>query len=79
MAVVRNAELFGRMDPWEQKNRRRLFLIEKEYQEGLTPSENDELESLQTYASEYVNTRHPLPFGELEKLEEYVHTLNSGA
>jgi hypothetical protein len=54
---------------YKQKNDRRIFLIRKELDSGLTPMETEELECLQNEVSEYINTKWPLPFEYLEQLE----------
>ena len=54
---------------WEKYNDRRLFLIEKKFNDDLTEKENRELEQLQNIASIYINKNFPLPFDKLDNIE----------
>jgi len=57
-------------DERELVNGRRLHLIEREYRDGLSSQEQVELERLQETASTHVAARFPLPWGQLEALEQ---------
>ncbi len=46
----------------DQKNQRRVTLIQKKYNEGIDASENAELEILQAELGVYLNKTYPLPF-----------------
>lgn len=54
---------------WDQRNRRRLELIEKDESRGLCGLECDELELLQHSFTEYVETRFEQPVLDWERLE----------
>jgi DNA-binding transcriptional ArsR family regulator len=53
---------------WEVLNRRRLTLIDKEVEQGLTPAERTELRGLQKKADAYLDIVAPLPFEIFDKL-----------
>ncbi len=55
---------------WDRLNRRRLKLIDKDMEQGLSAAEKAELDELENKARDYVNRLFPLPFGMLEKLRE---------
>lgn len=55
---------------WDRLNRRRLKLIDKDMEHGLSAVEKAELDELEKEAEDYVNRVAPLPFGMLEKLKE---------
>ncbi len=57
---------------WTRQNMRRVLLIKKQIRQGLTPREEEELDQLQSEMSRQLNAAFPLPFDELDKLEEYV-------
>lgn len=60
----------------ELKNRRRVFLIDKKFQVGLSQAEEAELEELQAEHGEYLDTIQPPPFDKLEELEAFARNLN---
>jgi hypothetical protein len=62
-------------EPWEAKNRRRIFLINKEFDEGLTASEKAELRELQEEVDRHVDALHPLPTREVSQLLEKARRL----
>jgi len=51
-------------------NRRRIELIDKELAEELSPAEDAELRRLQADMDRYLDTLAPLPFDQLQQLEE---------
>jgi DNA-binding transcriptional ArsR family regulator len=53
---------------WKVLNRRRLDLIDKEAEQGLTAAEGTELRALQKKADAYLDIVAPLPFEIFEKL-----------
>ncbi|MGO9924291.1 MAG: hypothetical protein ACLQIB_57570, partial [Isosphaeraceae bacterium] len=55
---------------WEKLNLRRLDLIDKDINTGLTPPEKAELDDLERKADDYLNEVAPLPWGIFEKLRE---------
>jgi hypothetical protein len=55
---------------WEEINGRRLNLIDRDIEHGLSAAEKAELDELEKVAEDYVNRVAPLPFGMLEKLKE---------
>lgn len=55
-----------------RQNARRVSLIRKRLHEGLDDAEQEELDNLQAEMSTHVNALFPLPFEELDRLEEYV-------
>lgn len=62
---------------WDQRNRRRLELIDKEESCGLSESESDELELLQHSFTGYIETAHEQPILDWEKLEHIESRLRS--
>jgi len=60
----------GEMSSWEDLNRRRLHLIDKEVDQGLTPNEEAELRVLQTKADAHLDIVAPLPFEIFDRLRE---------
>ena len=56
----------------ENINRRRIFLIDKEFRCSLNKDESAELNGLQIVFSKYMDKAHPLPFAELEAMETKV-------
>jgi hypothetical protein len=60
---------------WDAKNRRRIFLINKEFDEGLTASEKAELRELQEDVDRHVDALHPLPTREVSQLLETARRL----
>jgi hypothetical protein len=60
------------------KNRRRVYLIDKKYRIGLSPSEAAELRQLQEDASRQMNIVAPLPMEPLEALEALAQRLEKG-
>ena len=50
-----------------EKNARRIELIHKEFGEGLTLPETDEMKKLSLEVENWVNDNFPLPFDQLEK------------
>jgi DNA-binding transcriptional ArsR family regulator len=63
---------FKSSDPgeWEALNRRRLHLIDKEVEKGLTGPEEAELHILQGKADAYLDLIAPLPFEIFDRLRE---------
>jgi hypothetical protein len=59
----------------DEINKRRIELIRKR---DLSTSEQEELADLQIRMRRYMNTRYPLPFPALERLEEFAQKLNDG-
>jgi hypothetical protein len=57
---------------WPEENARRMGLIEKKYEKGLTQEEQTTLNSLQAMLSEKLNKHYPLPF---EALEQLLHSI----
>ncbi len=57
-------------------NERRLHLIDKQFEDGLTPVENSELEKLQEEVSTIIDSQVPLPFGIIEELEAEIGQLD---
>lgn len=57
---------------WDQKNSRRIFLIQKRRRNGLTDNEHLELKELQTELRQQLNAALPLPFEVLDQIEEYI-------
>jgi hypothetical protein len=57
-------------DVWLTKNRRRVALIDKQFSEGLNSAEAEELLGLQAEMDQRLETVAPLPYEELELLEE---------
>lgn len=55
---------------WDRLNNRRIFLIDRELNSSLSDHELAELEWMQARFSAYVDAIAPLPFNELEALEE---------
>jgi hypothetical protein len=55
---------------WEALNQRRVDLIEKESNAGLSQDEQTELEKIQEVTGKYLNIIAPLPFDRLEQVEE---------
>lgn len=53
-----------------RKNARRIDLIHKEFDQGLTLAEKVELKGLCREVEEWINTNFPLPFDELRKFEQ---------
>lgn len=62
-------------EPWEAKNRRRISLINKEIDEGLTALEKAELRGLQEDVDAHVDALHPLPTREVSQLLETARRL----
>jgi hypothetical protein len=62
-------------DPWEFKNRRRVFLIDKSFQGGLSQAEQAELDELQAEHGAYFDAIQPPPFDKLEELEAFARQL----
>jgi hypothetical protein len=60
----------GKEVSWEDLNRRRHNLIDKDMDKGLTPGEEAELRILQEKAEEYLDLVDPEPFGIFERLKE---------
>jgi hypothetical protein len=58
------------MASWEVLNRRRLDLVDKEVEQGLTAAEGTELRALQKKADAYLDIVAPLPFEIFDKLRE---------
>lgn len=56
----------------EERNRRRLDLIDKEIAETITPDEAEELARLQAKVEENIDKTHPLPFDMPRELREKV-------
>jgi hypothetical protein len=54
---------------WELLNERRLRLIDKDIDEGLSDAERTELDELEKKAEDYLNRVAPLPFEMIEKLK----------
>ena len=54
---------------FEQKNQRRISLIHKQIDTGLTPMEAEELECLQNEVMEYVDVIAPFPVETLERMK----------
>jgi transposase-like protein len=57
-------------DEWERLNKRRVELIDKEAEVGLSKDELGELERLQEETGKRLNRIAPLPFETLERFEE---------
>jgi hypothetical protein len=57
-------------EKWEALNKRRVELIEKEADAGLSEEELSELEAIQKEIGRYLNIIAPLPFEVLEQFEE---------
>jgi hypothetical protein len=64
-------------DSWELKNRRRVALIDKKFQEGLSLAEDAELNELQVEHGTYLDAIQPPPFDKLEELEAVARQLNT--
>jgi hypothetical protein len=64
---------------FEQKNRRRLQLIEWEFAAGLSADEEAELEKLQRETAGIMEYLHPLPTDMLDALETLATRLESKA
>lgn len=56
----------SRFASWPGKNTRRLKLIDKKSEKGLTAAETEELAQLQEECERYLESLHPLPFDALE-------------
>ncbi len=56
---------------WETLNRRRLSLINRKHDQGLTPDEEDELNALQNEADEILEATSPLILGYTQQIEEW--------
>ena len=54
---------------FDQKNERRVFLIHKQLDTGLTPMEQEELECLDKETTEYVDVIAPFPMETLERIK----------
>ena len=57
---------------WDRNNKRRVFLIDKEWSSSLNEQENTELERLQALLTSYVDAITPLPFDKLEAFEAMI-------
>lgn len=62
-------------EAWTSMNDRRVFLIRKEADSGLSPFEEEELDELQFMIADYINKVAPLPWDWLEALERKVREL----
>ena len=62
-------------DSWDLKNRRRLFLINKKFQGGLSTPEEVEFKALQEEHGAYLDAIQPPPTHVLEELEALVKQL----
>jgi hypothetical protein len=56
--------------PWEQVNRRRLDLIDKDIEHGLSAAEKAELDVLEKKAEDYTNANAPVCFEIIDRLKE---------
>jgi len=57
-------------EEWQELNRRRLALIQKEYYDGLTHQEESELEALQRAADRHLETRDRQLLANLDRLRQ---------
>ena len=57
-------------------NHRRIFLIDKKFQSGLSQPEQAELEELQDKHGAFLAAIQPLPLDRLEELEAFARNLN---
>lgn len=64
---------------FEELNRRRIELIDKEYAAGLSEAEEAELERLQQEAARLMDVLHPPPAGMLDELEALAARLEAQA
>jgi hypothetical protein len=66
-------------DPWELKNRRRLFLLNKKFHSpaGLCAAEEEELRQLQADFESYLDSVRPLPNQVLDELEALAEQLEA--
>jgi hypothetical protein len=62
-------------ESWLMKNRRRVYLIDKKYQGGISPQEAVELRELQEDASRQLDAVAPLPSEPLVALEALADSL----
>jgi hypothetical protein len=65
------------IDLWEINNRRRVFLIDKKFQAGLSPKEEAELHELQADFESYLDRARPLPEQMLDELEALAEQLEA--
>ena len=63
--------------PWDFKNRRRLKLINRKFQTGLSQREEAELDALQIEYGDYLDAMQPPPIRMLEHLESLAKQLES--
>jgi hypothetical protein len=56
---------------------RRVFLIDKKFQQGLTQAEELELHELQAEHGAYLDAIQPPPFDKLEALEAFARQLTA--
>ncbi len=62
-------------EAFETKNRRRIHLIDRRLERGLSEPEASELAELRASLVAVVNDEHPLPFAELEELDTLARQL----
>lgn len=60
-------------DLWSEKNRRRVFLINKEEDKGLSEREKKELQQLQEELDRHLDQVAPLPFEALDQFKKVVN------
>ena len=63
---------------WDQVNARRIELVEKEIDKGLTADEAAELSRLQTDYFKHLEQVHPLPPVDMEQLERIEAEIKAG-
>jgi hypothetical protein len=66
-------------DPWELRNQRRLFLINKKFHSpaGLCAAEEEELRQLQADFESYLDSARPLPNQVLDEVEALAEQLEA--
>lgn len=60
----------GGESTWEQLNERRLSLIEKDIEQGLSAAEKAELDELEKKAEDYMDANAPVSFEMIDRLKE---------
>jgi hypothetical protein len=70
MALVVDGADQGSQSAWEHVNERRLSLIEKDIDQGLSVAEKAELDELEKKAEDYMDANAPVSFEMIDRLKE---------